>query len=75
MADLGFTRGGTNSGGAKLLFGIIFAENYMEMKKIWTERGRTSYVPLDPPLNVTKFTDLKKIAAQESDRKREIVLY
>ena len=30
-----FSRGGA----AKLLFGIIFAENCMNMKKNWTERG------------------------------------
>ena len=30
--------------GADLLFGIIFSENCIKMKKKWTKRGRTSLV-------------------------------
>ena len=37
-----------------ILFGIIFADDCMKMKKNWTERGHTSLTPLDLPLIVTK---------------------
>ena len=35
-----FPRGHQPRGLANILFGIIFAENCMEMKKKWTEAGR-----------------------------------
>ena len=40
VVDPGFPRGPpTPGGGANLLFGIIFAENFMKMKKNWTGVG------------------------------------
>ena len=51
-ADPGFPRGGCLSGGGvggtNLLFGIgiIFAKNYMKMKKNWTGHGGESLTPL-----------------------------
>ena len=51
VADSVFPRyGGVKSGGAiYLLFGIIFAENCMKMKKE-LDRGNFSVTPPDPPL-------------------------
>ena len=46
VADPGFPRGGANPGGTHL----FFAKNCMKIEKDWTQRGRTSLTPLDPPL-------------------------
>ena len=47
VADAGFPRKGDNQrleGGSKLLFGIMFAENCMKMKKR-TDGGHASLAP------------------------------
>ena len=62
------TRGG---GGANLLFGLFFAENYIKMKKIWTERGRASPAPLDPPLSSLVVTRLTTLSYSSVDNKVE----
>ena len=49
-ANPGLPRGATTP---ELLFGIIFAENCVEMKKKWTERRVLPSHLLDPPLIVT----------------------
>ena len=59
VGDLGFPRPGEGREGNPKLEGVhqpnilaIFPENYMELKKNWTEREqlRIPSAPLDPPM-------------------------
>ena len=64
VGDPGFHRGGcqTPRRGPNPLFGIIFAENYMKMKKNWTEAVRGKGMGAPPPRS--EITDLFPVTVQ-----------